>query len=159
MYLTLKALHVFAVAMFLGNIVTGVFWKIHAERTHDPRLIAHAFEGIIASDRLFTVPGVVLIIITGVWAAVEARLPLLSTGWIFWSLVLFSISGIIFMAFIAPLQRRIAVLARNAAVPAELDWPGYRAAARRWELWGLLAVVTPLGALALMVLKPALPGF
>lgn len=27
MYLALKALHLFAVVLFLGNIITGLFWK------------------------------------------------------------------------------------------------------------------------------------
>ena len=52
MYLWLKLIHVLAVVMFIGNIVTGVFWHKHAERTRDPRLIAHAMAGVIRSDRL-----------------------------------------------------------------------------------------------------------
>src|SRR5687768_11212898 len=98
MYLLLKAIHVLAVVLFLGNIITGVFWKSHADRTRDPRLIAHALDGIIRSDRLFTVPGVVLIIAAGVAAAIVGRLELLDTGWIFWPIVLFAISGFAFMA-------------------------------------------------------------
>jgi uncharacterized membrane protein len=157
-YFALKAVHVFAVTLFLGNIITGVFWKQYAERTRDARIIAHTFEAITASDRIFTIPGVILIIATGVMAALQAGLPLLRTGWIFWSLVLFAVSGIVFMAWVAPLQRRIAALARAATPAMQLDWTAYRAMARRWELWGLLAVLTPLGALVLMVMKPDLPG-
>lgn len=37
MYAALKALHILAVALFLGNIVTGLFWKVHGDRTGDPR--------------------------------------------------------------------------------------------------------------------------
>ncbi|MGQ0833338.1 MAG: DUF2269 family protein [Gammaproteobacteria bacterium] len=157
MYLLLKTLHVFAVVLFLGNIITGIFWKTHAEHTRDPRLIAHAFEGITASDRWFTIPGVVVIIATGVLAAINARLPLLGTGWILWSLVLFAVSGVAFMVWVAPLQRRIAAFAR-AAGATQLDWARYREMAQRWELWGLVAVITPLAALVLMVLKPDLPA-
>jgi uncharacterized membrane protein len=32
LYLALKALHVFAVVIFLGNIITGLFWHAHAAR-------------------------------------------------------------------------------------------------------------------------------
>ena len=103
-YLALKALHVFAVTMFLGNIATGVFWKEHADRTRDPRIIAHVLAGIIASDRLFTVPGVLLIIIAGVAGALVGHLPLLRTGWVFWGIVLFALSGVAFMAWVGPLQ-------------------------------------------------------
>jgi len=60
-YLLLKAVHVLAVVLFLGNIVTGIFWKAHGDRTGDPRIMAHTLDGIIRSDRWFTIPGVVLI--------------------------------------------------------------------------------------------------
>jgi uncharacterized membrane protein len=32
MYLWLKLIHILAVVMFIGNIVTGVFWHRHARR-------------------------------------------------------------------------------------------------------------------------------
>ena len=66
MYLAMKTLHVLAVVLFLGNIITGLFWKAHGDRTADPRIIAHTLEGIIRSDRWFTIPGVVLIVAFGV---------------------------------------------------------------------------------------------
>ena len=68
-YLFLKALHIVSVVLFLGNIITGVFWKMHADRTRDLRARAQALDGIIRSDRIFTTPGVFLIIGTGVWLA------------------------------------------------------------------------------------------
>jgi uncharacterized membrane protein len=152
----MKLVHIAAVVIFLGNIVTGLFWHAHAARTRDPKLIAHIVEGIIASDRLFTVPGVVVIIAAGVVAAILGGFPLLRTGWIAWSLALFAVSGVAFMAKVAPLQRRMRDFARAGADSGLFDWDGYRALARAWELWGALATLTPIAALALMVLKPAL---
>src|SRR6188474_3607230 len=84
MYLWLKVIHILAVVMCIGNIVTGVFWHKHAERTRDPRLIAHAMAGVIRSDRLFTMPGVFLILASGIFAAVQGGFPILRTGWILW---------------------------------------------------------------------------
>ena len=55
-YLTLKMLHIVAVVLFLGNIITGVFWKDHADRSRDPRIILAILEGIVRSDRWFTIP-------------------------------------------------------------------------------------------------------
>lgn len=156
MYLTLKLIHVAAVIMFLGNIVTGLFWHAHAARTRDPRLLAHTMDGIIRSDRLFTIPGVFLIIAAGVAAAMKGHLPIWGTGWIRWSLILFAISGIAFMARVAPLQRRLLALASAGTAAAPFDVDGYMKVVRRWEAWGALALVTPLAALVLMVLKPSL---
>lgn len=153
-YLAFKVLHLIAVVVFLGNIITGLYWKRHADRTRDARIIAHALEGIIGSDRVFTIPGVVVIIVGGFGAAIVGGLPLLRTGWILWSLVLFSVSGIVFGSRVAPLQTRMAKLMR-VDTP---DWKSYEALSRSWELWGAIALAAPIAALLLMVAKPALPG-
>ena len=154
MYLTLKLLHVVAVIIFLGNITTGLFWHAHAARTRDPKLLAHTMDGIIRSDRWFTLPGVVAIIVAGVALAAYGHFPLLRTPWIFWTLVLFAISGAVFGARIAPLQRELRALAENGT-RGGFDYGRYRALALRWEVWGAIALLTPTAGLALMVLKPA----
>lgn len=154
MYLALKLLHIVAVVLFLGNITTGLFWKAHADRTRDPRIIAHALAGIIGSDRWFTIPGVILILATGVGTAMAGGIPIMRTQWILWSLVLFSISGIAFMAQVAPLQRRMHELARAAGDASTLDWARYKSLSHRWEFWGAVALLTPVTALVLMVVKP-----
>jgi uncharacterized membrane protein len=156
MYLLAKLLHVIAVIAFLGNITTGIFWHRHAARTKDAKLLAHTMDGIIRSDRIFTVPGVILIIVTGVAAAIYGQLPILRTGWIFWTLVLFLISGAIFMIWVVPLQRRLRAAAQAGAQSGSFDYAAYHALAVRWEVWGAAALLTPLAGLALMVLKPAL---
>jgi uncharacterized membrane protein len=150
MYLWLKLLHIAAVVMFLGNITTGLFWHRHAARTRDAKLLAHTMDGIIRSDRLFTVPGVFAIILAGVATAMVGKLPLLRTPWILWSLVLFAIAGIVFVARVAPLQQRMLQLARSES----FSWEGYERLTRSWELWGAIALFTPIAALVLMVLKP-----
>ena len=156
MYLWMKLLHIFAVILFLGNIITGVFWHRHAERTRNPRLLAHAVDGVIRSDRLFTMPSIFVIIATGVVAAVQGGLPLLRTGWIAWSLALFAIAGLLFMFRVAPLQRQLRTAAEAGAASGSFDYEAYHRVALRWEIWGAGATLTPVLALALMVLKPAL---
>jgi uncharacterized membrane protein len=154
--LVLKLVHVSAVILFIGNMVIGLFWKGHGDRTRAPSVMAHTLEGIIRCDRYFTVPSVLVIIGSGVLMARLASLPLLGTGWILWSLVLFTISGVAFAWQIAPLQTRLLALAREKGGPGSLDRAAYRRLSLRWEVWGIFAIVTPLAALALMVFKPAL---
>jgi len=158
MYLIFKLIHIIAVIMFLGNITTGLFWKFHADRANDPRLIAHAFEGIIRSDRWFTIPGVVIIVLAGFGAAIIGNFSILGTGWILWSIVLFIISGLAFSWKVAPLQIQIADLARAGSETGQMNWHLYHALSRAWELWGLVALLTPVVAVVLMVLKPNLPA-
>lgn len=154
MYLFLKSLHILAVVLFLGNIITGLFWKAHGDRTGDPRIIAHTLDGIIRSDRWFTLPGVVLIVGSGVATAGNAGIPILTTGWIWQSLVLFGVSGLAFVLQVAPLQVRLRALALAGSAGGQWDAQGYRRLSRRWEFWGVVATLTPLAALILMVVKP-----
>ena len=156
MYLLLKLLHVIAVIAFLGNITTGLFWHAHAARTRDPKLLAYTMEGIIRSDRFFTVPGVIGIVITGVIAAIYGNFPILRTGWILWTLVLFSVSGLIFIFRVAPFQRQLRALAEAGAQSGSFEYARYHALAVRWEVWGAVALLTPVAGLVLMVLKPSL---
>lgn len=152
MYLVLKTVHIVAVILFMGNIITGLFWKAHADRTRNVKFIAHTMDGLIRADRWFTIPGVIVITAAGIWAAIQAGLPLLRTGWILWSIIAFSASGIAFAWQVAPLQKELLAMTR-AAGDGELDWALYRSKSLRWELWGLFATVAPAIAVVLMVLK------
>jgi len=154
MYLMLKLVHIASVVAFLGNITTGLFWHAHAARTRDPRLLFHTMDGIIRSDRWFTLPGVLLIIVSGVGAAMLGGYPLLRTPWITISLALFSVSGVLFGVRVAPLQNQLREMARLGLESGTFDHVRYQALARRWEAWGLAALITPLLAMVLMVLKP-----
>jgi len=156
LYLLLKLLHLAAVIAFLGNITTGLFWHAHAARTRDPRLLAHTVDGIIRSDRLFTIPGVVIIIGGGVATAIVGGYPILGTSWILWSLILFAVSGLVFIIRVAPLQVRLRALAQAGVEQGSFDWASYQRLAQRWERWGAVALLTPVAAFVLMVLKPSL---
>src|SRR6267378_2324427 len=79
-YQLLKLIHLVAVIIFLGNIITGLFWKAHADRTRDLRFIAHTMHGIVRADRWFTIPGVVAITLAGIFTAIQSGLPILGTG-------------------------------------------------------------------------------
>lgn len=156
MYLAIKLLHVIAVVAFLGNTTTGLFWHAHAARTRDPKLLAHTMDGIIRSDRIFTMPGVAGIVASGVAIAMLGGYPILSTGWIAWTLAAFTLSGLLFAVRVAPLQRQLLALATDGARTGGFEYSRYRTLAIRWELWGAAALLTPFAGLALMVLKPTL---
>jgi len=151
MYQVLKVIHVFAVIIFMGNIITGLFWKAHADSTKDRAIIAHTMKGLIRADRWFTIPGVVVITVAGILAATRAGLPLLHTGWIAWSILAFALSGIAFAWKVAPLQKQLLTMLDR---DGELDWAGYRSKSLQWELWGLFATVAPAIAVVLMIAKP-----
>ncbi len=152
MYLFFKLLHVFAVIAFLGNIAVGVFWKEFADRTKDSKVMAFALDGIIRADRIFTIPGVIAIVIGGVGAAMAGGFSILGTGWILWGLSLFIISGIAFGP-LSRAQRELLAAARAG------DMQRYDQLSKRWNLYGGIALIAPVLAAAIMILKPALPAF
>lgn len=152
LYLILKLVHIVAVIIFLGNIITGLFWMKQADKTKDPAIISFTMKSIITSDKWFTIPGVIIITIGGFGAAIQGGIPLLRTGWIFWPIVLFSLSGLAFMWKVAPLQRIIYQLTDKLR-PEEFNQAKYHSYLKQWETWGLVALLTPLVALVMMVLK------
>lgn len=156
-YLIWKLVHVVSVILFVGNIATGVFWAANAVRSNETSLIASTFEGIIRADRWFTTPGAIGLTVSGIAAALLGDWPIFGTGWILWGIVMLVISGAAFGMRVAPLQRELVRLASDARRDEE-SRTLFRHRYRSWQLWGTLALVTPLIAVALMVLKPDLPA-
>lgn len=163
-YLALKFLHIVAAIVFLGNITTVAFWVARAHKNRDFRLIASTFDGIIRADRVFTMPAVLGLVLTGIAAAVIGGLPVFGTGWILWGIVLFIITGMIFGRLVAPVQHEIASLAQGADTneaneASDANWGTYEQLYNRWRLWGYIALAVPVAAVVIMVFKPALPAF
>ena len=154
MYIILKILHVTAVVIFLGNLVTGILWKLHGDQTENPVIIRHTIAGLIRADRWFTIPGVVLILLGGFGAAIVGGLPLLRTHWILLGIILFTVSGIAYMARVVPLQQQMLRVARSGVESGKLDWDKYRALSRSWNVWGTIALLTPVLAMIAMIAKP-----
>lgn len=156
-YLIWKLVHVLSVILFVGNIVTGIFWATNAVRSNDYRAMESTFDGIIRADRWFTTPGVLGLLASGIVAAFLGELSILGTGWILWGVALLVISGAAFGMRVAPLQRELVRLARDA-VHDEGAKASFREHYRSWQIWGSIAVLAPLVAVAVMVLKPNLPA-
>jgi uncharacterized membrane protein len=153
LYLSFKALHVLGVVLFLGNILTGVFWKRHADRSGALEVRAQVLAGIIRSDRLFTLPAVALIIATGVGAAWLTGMPILRTFWIAAGLGLFLLAGMIFSMRVGPLQKKLLANV-EAGIAGNWDRAGYADLSRRWLSWGWAAIGAPVIVVFLMVFKP-----
>ncbi len=152
-YVYLKLIHLIAVMLFLGNIITGLFWMRIAVRTKDLKIINFTMNGIIKADKYFTIPGVIIITAGGILAAVYGGFPILRTGWIFWSIIMFSISGLVFSFKLAPLQKKIYKLTLSREDADDFDWGKFNKTYFEWDIWGFIAVITPLAAFVMMTLK------
>ena len=153
LYLALKSLHVLGVVLFLGNVITGAFWKRQAAHTPDLKVRAQVLAGIIRSDQVFTLPTVAVIIGTGVWAALLVHFPILGTPWIVAGLALFLLSGLVFAIKVGPLQKKLLANV-EAGIAGNWDAAAYESLSRGWRVWGTLATALPLIVVFLMVFKP-----
>jgi len=151
-YLALKSLHLLGVVLFVGNIVVTGWWKVMADRTRHPAIVAFAQRQVTMTDWLFTFGGSTLVVV-GAYANVYLHDLPLDAPWLVWGQVMFFASGVLWVAILIPLQIRLARLARGfaggGAIPDE-----YWRLNRVWLWVGILATVLPAANLYFMVFKP-----
>ncbi|HEY3918931.1 MAG TPA: DUF2269 family protein [Stellaceae bacterium] len=152
-YLALKSLHVFGVILFLGNIIVTGWWKSMADRTRDPKIIGFAQHQVTMTDRVFTLGGILILAAAGAGTAAYGGFTA-ATPWIEWGNVLFAGSGVVWVVALLPIQTKLSRLARGfahgGAIPDE-----YWRIGRWWAVFGIVATVLPVAAVAVMVFKPA----
>jgi uncharacterized membrane protein len=152
-YDAFKVVHLFGVVVFLGNIIVTAVWKVMADRTGDPRVIAYAQRLVTLTDWIFTAGGVVLLLVGAYGMAAVAGLNLRGPTWLIWGQALFVVSGLIWICVLIPTQiaqaREARAFAEGAPIP-ESYWRHNR----RWVVWGVIATLVPLVNLYFMVFKP-----
>jgi uncharacterized membrane protein len=145
-------LHLIGVILFVGNIITAAFWKVRADLLKNPAIIYSTVKNVMLADYVFTIPGLVLIIVSGIVMAVQAEMPLSGLNWLTLSLILFAITGVIWLAILIPLQRgmirHIAQCTESGNISKE-----YRQASRNWAIFGIAATLLPIVILYLMITK------
>lgn len=152
-YLLLKSLHILGAVLFLGNIIITGWWKVTADRTRNPVLIAFAQRQVTLTDYVFTAGGVVLILATGIGNAVLHDMDYLSIRWLAWGFWLFVISGVIWVLILIPVQIAQAKMAKQFANGGAIP-ESYWRLGRVWYIFGAIATVLPLTNIYWMVFKP-----
>ncbi|TBL81075.1 DUF2269 family protein [Paenibacillus thalictri] len=146
----LLLLHLLGVVLFVGNIITAAFWKVRADLQKNPALIHSAVKNVMLADYVFTLPGLVLIVASGIAMAVQANYPMHGFHWLGLSLLLFAITGVIWLAVLIPLQR--AMIKHSAACIASGSMSSaYSRASRLWAVFGVAATLLPIVILYLMI--------
>jgi len=87
-----------------------------------------------------------------------AGYPILGTGWILWSIILLTISGIAF-GWVAQAQRLLSAVAHQGIDSGSMSRELYDKFSGVWNFAGMIALIAPLIAMVLMIVKPALPAF
>lgn len=144
--------HVFGAVLLLGNIITAAFWKLRANQTGNPAVIHYAAKNVMLADLLFTLPGILLIVVSGTWMAERAGYSMGAFNWLTLSLGLFGLSGLLWLAVLLPLQRSMIRRSRQALETGMVD-AGYRRASLLWDVFGTIATLLPVAVLYLMIAK------
>lgn len=154
-HLTLLFVHILGAILFMGNIVVSATWMSQAKRTRDTQVLHFAAKSLMRTDKLFTLPGIVLLLVPGLLMLGRfGGFP--GTAWVELALTLFVVSGIIWGVVLIPLQKRmIGMTGEAASAKTALDEAFYRVLAR-WNMWGGIATLLPFAALVVMVFKPSL---
>lgn len=153
-YYILLFVHYTGVILLVGNITVTAVWKVFANRTDDPRIIAFGQRLVTGTDFGLTIPGIILTMVGGYGVAGLMGYPLFEDTWLIASQILFVIAGLIWLGILVPIQVRQARLARGFEHGGEVS-AEYRALSRRWITWGLISTVPMVMVLWLMVVKPA----
>lgn len=146
-----RLMHLLGAVLFLGNIFVTAVWMSLVRRSRDAAVIRIGARGILLTDALFTLPGVLLLALNG--GILGTQWFQAGAPWIIVSVILFALSGVVWGAVLMPIQKRLARLAeaipREGPVPLECD-----VLISKWFRWGGIATLLPFVILVLMVFKP-----
>ena len=151
-YDVFKILHLLGVILLVGNVTVTSIWKLYADRTRDPRIIAFAQRLVTITDWFFTFWGIVLLMVGGFGAAWVAGIDPFGAEWLVWSEIQFILAGCIWLFILVPIQIRQARQVREFAETGSIP-DSYWQHGRRWIIWGLVATVPLVGAIWTMVAK------
>lgn len=152
LYSVLKFLHILGVVILLGNVTITAFWKVLADLSDDRPVMIFAQRAVIVADWLFTIPGIVLVLVGGYGMAWVGGYDLINDSWLLSSQVLFALSGLIWLFLLVPLQVKLMRQARSSLTePVELI--RYRKDSRTWLVWGIAATIPLVAALYFMIAK------
>jgi uncharacterized membrane protein len=149
----LLVFHLFFAIWLMGNLITSAFWKKRADRSGNLEHIASTAQALVRSDYTFTGPGIVGLLVTGIWMVGLTGWRRFEEPWLAISFLLTILIVILWLAVLLPQQRRMARLAQEGAANGSPE-PGYQSASKVWSIAGGIVTLIPVIILFLMVLKP-----
>jgi len=151
-YFVLKYLHVIGASVLLGTGAGIAFFMLAAHLSGVVTVIAGVARIVVVADFLFTATAVVVQPVTGVLLAWNVGYSL-SDFWIFWSIILYLITGAFWLPVVW-MQMRLRDLATAAAASGTLLPPVYHRLFWWWFAFGFPAFAAVLGIFWLMIARP-----
>jgi uncharacterized membrane protein len=145
-FLLVKTLHVFSIAMFLGNMLVTNTWKGRSKhctvavRTYTNKLTRR-------TDSIFVEFYGLLSLASGLLLVYLHPVYTYTTTFIMWALILWTLSLVFWGVSIPYLRKQHIDLVMNKGEK-------YNYYDRRWWWWGLAATIADVAILPLMIWKP-----
>ncbi|WP_282608853.1 DUF2269 family protein [Pelagibius sp. Alg239-R121] len=148
-----KALHLIGLAMFLGSVFGHIAISLNAGADQDPETLLFARQAIEVAIIYVTLPGLILLLVTGVVLTVSGRFGVFKIRW----LTLHQVLGVLIIlnaAFILyPAGGELAIAA-GQVVQGALSWEQFHAVAALERTFGPINVALTLMTVFVAVLKP-----
>ena len=151
-YFILKFVHVIGASVLLGTGAGIAFFMLMAHLSGNPGTVAGVARIVVIADFVFTATAVVAQPITGVWLAYHVGYSLYD-AWIFWSIVLYLITGAFWLPVVW-MQMRLRDLAVIAARDGSALPRGYHRLFWWWFAFGFPAFAAVTAIFWLMIAKP-----
>jgi uncharacterized membrane protein len=151
-YFVLKYLHVIGASVLLGTGAGIAFFMLMAHLSGAVSVIAGVARIVVLADFLFTATAVVVQPVTGVLLAWNVGYSL-SDFWIFWSIILYVITGAFWLPVVW-MQIRLRDLATAAAASGDPLPAAYHRLFWWWFAFGFPAFAAVLAIFWLMIARP-----
>ncbi len=147
----MKTLHVLAAVVLVGNLIMAPFWRRRLAKSDGLQVRAAADRSVRVADMVFTLPGWVVLLVSGVLLA--SWQGLFRQGWIHISLLLFV--GWLAAWHVGVLRARKAMLSKvEEAVAAGQSTEELAQCERQWARWSYLSALLAVLILIVMVWRP-----
>ncbi|MBB4366144.1 putative membrane protein [Bradyrhizobium sp. CIR18] len=152
LYFVLKYLHIVGAAVLLGTGSGIAFFMLAAHLGGKPSVIAGVARIVVIADFIFTATAVVAQPVTGSLLVLHVGYSFWE-GWIVWSIVLYLITGALWLPVVW-MQMRLRDIASIAAAKGSPLPPEYHRIFWLWFAFGIPAFTAVAAILWLMIAKP-----
>lgn len=149
----LLTLHIFSAIWLMSYLISSAYWKARAERSGNPETIATMAEALVRGNFTFAGPGIIGLLATGIWMGGITGWERFQEPWLAISFLLTILIVVLWLALLAPQERRMARYARDQ-LEGSPHTGRYERASRIWSIAGGIVTLIPLIVLFLMVFKP-----
>jgi uncharacterized membrane protein len=157
LYFVLKYLHIVGAAVLLGTGSGIAFFMLMAHLSGKPAVIAGVARIVVIADFIFTATAVVVQPITGALLVLNVGYSFWD-GWVIWSIVLYVLTGALWLPVVW-MQMRLRDLATTAAADGKPLPAQYHRLFWLWFAFGIPAFTAVAIILWLMIAKPQIALF